>query len=403
MEKIHHQKHTRETLFFCISRLLEKTSYYGLRSILLLYMLSDAIKMSETNALTVYGWFASSFLISQIIGALFGDLLIGNKKAIIIGGILQALGAFILCIPSTIGLYTGLSLVTIGNGLYTPNIIASFGKSYLNKTKLLDSGFTLFRLMVNIGAFFGTILISFISVKFNFTFGFILTGILMLLSIIPILISTDQSLTLNTETVSSTKRRILLITSMFLITGIFWGIYDFTSIRSNEIQMYLINNKINGLPAFFRSNFNFIFSIPLSIIAILIWRYYYSSSILKLTIGFIFGCISICLLFFIPQIPLIQHTFLFFIIALFLAISELYVSPVLFTILTKYSNPKYLAILISLYNIPIRFLSLLLVFESFQINPNSYLGLKIGLIVSIIISIGLIVFLILNKKTKTIE
>jgi POT family proton-dependent oligopeptide transporter len=189
MEKINHLKHTKETLFFCISRLLEKTSYYGLRSILLLYLLSDALKMSETNALTVYGWFASSFVISQIIGAIFGDLLIGNKKAIIVGGIIQALGCFFLCIPSTIGLYTGLSLVVFGNGLYTPNLIASFGKSYLNKTKLLHSGFTLFRLMVNIGAFLGTILISFISVKFNFTFGFILTGILMLLSIIPILIS----------------------------------------------------------------------------------------------------------------------------------------------------------------------------------------------------------------------
>ena len=65
---------------------------------------------------------------------------IGSWWLIQIGGIIQSLGAFSFCIPSTTGLYVGLFLVVLGGGLYTPNIISNFGKLYLNKTKLLDAG-----------------------------------------------------------------------------------------------------------------------------------------------------------------------------------------------------------------------------------------------------------------------
>ena len=104
-------------------------------------MTGKILKMDSTEALVIYGWFAGSVVFSQILGALLGDLLIGNKKSIIIGGIIQSLGAFALCIPTTYGLYAGLFLIVLGNGFFTPNIISNYGKSYLNKTKLLDAGF----------------------------------------------------------------------------------------------------------------------------------------------------------------------------------------------------------------------------------------------------------------------
>ena len=179
MDKIQNQKHTIETLYYSISRMLERASYYGFRALVVLYMVGETLKMERTEALTIYGWLIGSLVFSQIIGGLFGDLLIGNKKSIIIGGIIQAIGAFSLCIPSTNGLYLGLFCVVLGSGFFTPNLISNFGKSYLNKTKLLDSGFTIFYLAINLGSFLGILLIGYIGETYGYNIGFVLSGILM--------------------------------------------------------------------------------------------------------------------------------------------------------------------------------------------------------------------------------
>lgn len=126
MEKIHNLKHTKENFYYSLSRMLERASYYGFRALVILYMTGEILKMDRTEALSIYGWFTGSMVFSQIIGGLFGDLLIGNKRAIIIGGIIQVIGAFSLCLPSTTGLYLGLFLVVLGSGFFTPNILSNF-------------------------------------------------------------------------------------------------------------------------------------------------------------------------------------------------------------------------------------------------------------------------------------
>ena len=132
MEKTQNQKHTKETFYFAMSRMFERASYYGFRALIILYMVGETLKMESDEAISIYGWLMGSLVFSQIIGALFGDLLIGNRKSVIIGGVIQAVGVFILCIPSTTGLYLGLFLIVLGNGFFTPNITSNFGKLYLN-------------------------------------------------------------------------------------------------------------------------------------------------------------------------------------------------------------------------------------------------------------------------------
>jgi POT family proton-dependent oligopeptide transporter len=121
MERLINQSHNKTAFVYAGSRLFERAGYYGLRAILVLYMISESIKMSEIEALKLYGTFTASVMLSQIVGALFGDLILGNRKAVIIGGALQAFGAFFFCIPSAMGMYIGLFLVALGDGLYTPN------------------------------------------------------------------------------------------------------------------------------------------------------------------------------------------------------------------------------------------------------------------------------------------
>lgn len=398
MEKIQNQKHTIETLYYSISRMLERASYYGFRALVVLYMVGETLKMERTEALSIYGWFTASLVFSQIVGALFGDLLIGNKKSIIIGGIIQAIGAFSLCIPSTTGLYLGLFLVVLGSGFFTPNIISNFGKTYLNKTKLLDSGFTIFYLAINLGSFLGILLIGYLGEKYGYNIGFVLSGILMLISIIPIVLTKEKRLDEIEKNEFPISKRILNILIAFIVVGLFWGFYELSSIRTFDLQLQLSKISTLGIPNHLWQSINSIFILPISIIAIILWTYFYSSQFFKLMLGFVFGVISFGILFLIPEIPTEQHTITYLISLFFLAISEIHIAPIIHSILTKYSNPKYLAILISLAFLPTKLIYLVFGLFNDKLYDNPMLGLKIGILGMTIIGIGLIGYLVWNKN-----
>jgi POT family proton-dependent oligopeptide transporter len=398
MEKIQNQKHTKETLYYSISRMLERASYYGFRALVVLYMVGETLKMERTGALSIYGWFTASLVFSQIVGALFGDLLIGNKKSIIKGGIIQAIGAFSLCIPSTTGLYLGLFLVVLGSGFFSPNIISNFGKTYLNKTKLLDSGFTIFYLAINLGSFLGILLIGYLGEKYGYNIGFVLSGILMLISIIPIVLTKEKKLDGIEKNEFPISKRVLNILIAFIVVGLFWGFYELSSIRTFDLQLQLSEISTLGIPNHLWQTINSIFILPISIIAIILWTYFYSSQFFKLMLGFVFGVISFGILFLIPEIPTEQHTITYLISLFFLAISEIHIAPIIHSILTKYSNPKYLAILISLAFLPTKLIYLVFGLFNDKLYDNPMLGLKIGIVGMTVIGIGLIGYVIWNKN-----
>lgn len=391
MEKIKNQKHTKETFLYALSRTLERASFYGLRSLIVLYMIGGILQMENVEALKIYDWFIASFLFSKIIGAILGDLIIGNKKALIIGGIIQALGAFSFCIPSTTGLYVGFFLVVLGGGLYTPNIISNFGKLYLKKTKLLDAGFTIFYFAVNLGAFFGVMSIGYIGEKYGWNIGFIIAGILMLLSIIPIILSKDEKIEQTTENKATVTQWTINIIIAFVIVSLFWSIYEIGNIRFFDLQLKLSEISTLNIPKSMTS-LNSVFILPISIIAIIVWTFFYNNHFLKLTIGFIFGAISFGVLFLIPEIPTEKHTIIYLLSLLFLSISEIHIAPIIYSILTKNSNPKYLAILISLAFIPTRLFSVIFSVFNEKFYENPIFSLKFGLMAMIIVSIGLIIF-----------
>ncbi len=398
MEKIQYQKHTKETLYYSISRMLERASYYGFRALVVLYMLGETLKMERTEALTIYGWLTGSLVFSKIIGGLLGDLLIGNKKLIIIGGIIQAVGAFSLCIPSTNALYLGLFLVVLGSGFFTPNIISNFGKLYLNKTKLLDSGFTIFYLAINIGSFLGILLIGYLGETYGYNIGFVISGLLMLLSLVPILLTKEETLGEIQKSEFSINKRVLNILIAFIVVGLFWGFYEISSFRIFDLQLQLTEISILDIPKHLWQSINAILILPISVIAIILWTYFYNNQFFKLMLGFIFGVISFGILFLIPEVPTEQHAITYIVSLLFLGISEIHIAPITLSILTKYSNPKYLAILISLSFLPSRLISLILVIFNSRLYDNPILGLKIGIVGMTIIGIGLIGYVVSNKN-----
>ncbi len=398
MDRIQSQKHNIGTFYYGLSIMLERASHYGLRSLIVLYMTGEVLKMNNSKAFGIYGLVMGSLVFFQIFGALLGDLLIGNRRSIIIGGIIQVIGAFCLGVPSTIGFYIGIFLIVLGSGFFTPNIISNFGKLYLNKERILDSGFTIFYLMVNLGSFLGVLLIGYLGEKFGYNIGFIISGILMSFSIIPVIVSKELISKKIERNELSINKKVLCIGIIFIAIGIFWSIYEIVNIRFFDVQLKLSQISSLDIPKSFWNSFNTIFIVPISLIAIILWRYFYSSQFFKLMLGFIFAVISFVILLLIPEAPTEQHTLMYFISLFFFGISEIHIAPMLYSILTKYANPKYLAILISLAFLPTRVISLVFGLFNNIFYDNPTLGLKFGIITMVIVSVGFIGYCIIKKK-----
>lgn len=380
--------------------MFERASFFGFRIIIILYITSEALGLPRADALKVFGWFSISIFISQIIGGLLGDLVIGNKKSIILGAIIQTIGVFSLFIPDTIGLYIGLSLVSIGSGLYSPNIVSNFGKLYLSKDKVMDSGFTLWYLAVNLGSFLGIALTGIAAERYGWNIGFTIAGVLMLFSILPIIISKEPNPNKLENKDFSINKRVLNIAIAVILVGLFWSIYKIANIRILDLQLEFSETSALNIPKDRWSYINSILIFPISILAIILWTYRYSSQFFKLTLGFIFRAISFGILLFIPEIPNDHHVVLYLLAALFLSVSEIHIAPIIHSVLTKYTNPKYLAIVISLVSIPTMLFAWIFGFFNERFYNNPILGLTFAIIAMSCISIGL-VFMLWRKKNNT--
>jgi proton-dependent oligopeptide transporter, POT family len=142
------------TLFF--TELWERFSYYGMRAILMLYMVAamadGGMALDTRTAATIYGVYTSSVYVTSIPGGLIADKFLGAKMCILIGGSIIALGHFTLAIHSIYAFYGGLLLIILGTGLLKPNISTLLGTLYSADDDRRDGGFSIFYMGINIGA-----------------------------------------------------------------------------------------------------------------------------------------------------------------------------------------------------------------------------------------------------------
>ncbi len=400
MERIISQTHTKQTYLFALSRLFERASYYGMRSLLILYLIDKGgMNMSKSEAYSIYGWVVGLLVLIKIIGGVLGDLVIGNKNSILIGGLLQAIGGFCLSIvPSSIGLYTGLTFIVIGGGLYSPNMIANFGKLYSNKTKLLDAGFTIFLSAVSIGAFIGPLILGRIGEFYRYEYGFAGAGLLMLISIIFPFFYMGKESNISADINTKTNNRLTRIVTFLIFVALFWTVYEISKIGAVEIKMMLRTENIIDISSNTWYMFEPIIQLVFGLIMAIIWTFYYSNRFIKLLIGFVFGTLSFSILLLIPE-TITKVSLIYYLISLlFLGISETYIIPIILSVLTKYSNPKYLAIIISLAFIPTQLFSVIFHIFNDKFYDNPMFALKFGTIFFLILTIVLLVYMVIFRK-----
>jgi len=168
-------------LFF--TEMWERFMFYGMRTLLVLYMTNQFL-YSDERSYGVYGAYLSLVYLSPIAGGYIADRLIGYRWAITLGGVIIALGEFVLLVVNEQFFYAGLAMIIVGNGFFKPNISTIVGKLYKKGDPRRDSGFTIFYMGINIGAFFSTLICGYVGERFGWTKGFLLAGIGMLAGLV---------------------------------------------------------------------------------------------------------------------------------------------------------------------------------------------------------------------------
>lgn len=389
--------HNKTTFLLSLSRLFERSGYYGLRSVLVLYLIGETLNLDTTEALKIYAIFTFSLLFTQVLGAIIGDLVLGNKKAILIGGILQILGTLTFINPTINSVYIGTTLISLGCGFYTPNILSQFGKSYLDRPKLLDSGFTIFYLAINFGAFLGMITTSLF--EENYTNAFIISSGFFLISTIMMYFSKEISNLIDYKNKKELGIRVITIITVMVLIGIFWGVYDFIGTHKYLFQSDYYSTLNSEFLFKFREAYDSIFSIGISVFFIFLWSFIFIKQHWKLIFGFIIAALSIGILLLIPEVPAEEFKFVFIVSALLLTIAELLIAPTILSVLTKYASPKYLAIIMSLM-----FISTGLFIKLFSIIITTFPNLthtnvfNISTVILTFTSIAVLVFVFVLKN-----
>jgi len=250
-------------------------------------------------------------------------------------------------------LYGGLVLVAIGGGAYGANLAAAFGKRLLDRRKLLDSGFTLLYLAASVGSTGGILLVGLAAERSNWELGFALSGSCAVLSLLPLLFQSpafEKAVPEKAMQTSFSRRSIIL--AACLLVGLYSAFVKLGGSYSEIISSAFHEIDTINLPEFLWSSYGALFTVPLCIGAVILWSFTYTSQFIKLFMGCLIAALSLGLLLFIPTAPGQQDVALFFTSLFILCIAEVCIAPIIFSVLTEYANPKYLATLISLAFLP---------------------------------------------------
>jgi POT family proton-dependent oligopeptide transporter len=158
------------TLFF--TEMWERFSYYGMRGFLILYMTASVtaggMGLDTATAAAIYGTYTSLVYLMSVPGGWLADRVLGQRRAVLYGGILIACGHYTLAIPLDAAFYLGLALIVLGTGLLKPNISVIVGQLYSSRDVRRDAGFSIFYMGINLGGFLGPLITGFLAQDVRF-------------------------------------------------------------------------------------------------------------------------------------------------------------------------------------------------------------------------------------------
>jgi len=366
-------------LFF--TEMWERFSYYGMRAILVLYLVAETagdnagLGWSNGEALALYGWYTMLVYVASIPGGIIADKLLGQRKSVLLGGILLVMGHSILAVEEMWAFYSGLGLIIAGVGMLKPNISTMVGGLYKQGDIRRDKGFTIFYIGINIGAFLSSLIVGYVGEVHGWHYGFGLAGIGMALGLIQYLLGQKHlrhvgnyiGNSMIAEEKEAAKRpltkiekdRVVVLFISFLLVIVFWGAFEQAGGLMNIYAKENTNRMLLGweIPASWFQSLNAMFIIFLGTTVAAYWakrklKGKLSTSLFKMILGLIIMGTGF---FFMSaasaQFESTGSSAMYWLVLayLFHTVGELCISPVALSYITKLAPLKYASIMMGVY------------------------------------------------------
>jgi POT family proton-dependent oligopeptide transporter len=387
--------HPRGLAFLFATEMWERFSYYGMRALLVLYMIKylflperadtvigyGALKSSletvfgpldiQPLSSQVYGLYTGLVYFTPIIGGLLADRVFGQRRMVIIGAVLMAIGHFMMAFERLMLL--ALLVLILGNGAFKPNISTQVGGLYAPGDARRDRAFSIFYVGINLGAFFSPLVCGTLAVTLGWHFGFAAAGIGMLIGLAIYLYAApelppDELAKARAAGVARAalthdeRRRLYALAFLFLPVTLFWATYEQ---QGNTIALWaedFTDRAINfgfwrgEIPAEWFQSFNPFMIFAFTPFVVGLWarqarRSAEPGTVVKMALG----CFGVAIANLIMVVAALvaggQHVSSLWLFGYFVVVTlgELYLSPVSLSLVTKVAPARSLSMIMGMW------------------------------------------------------
>jgi POT family proton-dependent oligopeptide transporter len=368
------------TLFF--TEMWERFSYYGMRALLLLYMVAPVEKgglgFATERGASIYGWYTFGVYAMSIPGGFLADKVFGLYRAVLIGGVIIAAGHYCMAFASQQTFFLGLCLIVLGTGLLKPNVSSIVGTLYDREDERRDAGFSIFYMGINLGAFIAPLICGYLGQKINWHWGFAAAGVGMTIGVIQYVAGKRYLSSAMTRQTSEKKeevrqeqaqaeaftreewRRLAVIGILFIFSVMFWGAFEQAGSSLNLFADRLTRLTFLGFsfPSSWFQSVQPLFVIAFSPVFAWIWltlarRRKEPSSPAKFSFGLVFVGLGFLLLVpaaAIAQANSVRVSPMWLVGVYFLhTVGELCLSPVGLSMVTKLAPPRIVGLMMGVW------------------------------------------------------
>jgi POT family proton-dependent oligopeptide transporter len=385
--------HPKGLTFLFSTEMWERFSYYGMRTLLVLYMVKHLLQPGQAETVIgygaikgvleflfgplgvqplsshIYGLYTAFVYLTPVIGGLIADRWLGQRRTVIAGAVLMAIGHFMMAFEPLF--LFALFVLILGNGAFKPNISTQVGGLYAPGDPRRDRAFSIFYVGINIGAFFSPLVCGTLGEAYGWHYGFAAAGIGMLIGTL-IYVAGWRTLPPDDRTLRADKprikldrdewRRILALALLFLPVALFWATYEQ---QGNTIALWAdahTDRHVNLLvwqgqiPVTWFQAFNpfMIFAFTPFIIALWAWqarRGHEPSTVVKMALGcFGVALANLVLVAAALQAGVAQASWLWLLLYFaIITVGELYLSPIGLSLVTKVAPARVVSMVMGMW------------------------------------------------------